>query len=535
MSGIPGTTIPPCSTEGWADPDGGVVWTGFYGGKDVAAPLGYDLGGVYVPPTSIGARVLGQEVNDHFGVSVGSDGTWLYISAPIHTALKRDVPALSANRTQSGAVYQLRTEVRATPNQPNLAQLWMEPGATWPVVDAEIDGRTDYTMPVPHQYIIETVGSVRGRYWRDDDPNYQHVVYDGLDDCPETALNLIIEEIINKAWATSDPPEFTTIATAPLVTGYEPYPTDSAGYLTDRTPQIVGPHDYAEISFVRGLGDVDDDGVRDFAVGSEDIEDPETGEVVGAIYIVYGRPPGLEGDYLLENLHLAPSEPNRLKGIMLKGSSAGETLARVFANAGDFNGDGYADVVVGNEGADGADGSEVDSGEAIVILGSRNLESPEYGWTVNGIVAAGKAIRFRGATAGELAGANVAGAGDVDGDGYADILIAAPGAQGGKGVVYLVYGSTDLSGEYDLANAGTLALPGVCFIGRATGDQLGGGEKLITDTGPDGSTVAVSRGVAHLGDIDGDGRDDYAISAMLANPNDRQDAGEIYILYGAGD
>ncbi len=530
MGGIPGTSVPACSTDGWADPDGGVVWTGFYGGKEIAAPLGYNLGGTYVPPTSIGARVLGQSVNDHFGTAVGSDGTWLYISAPRHTALQQDVPALSGDRSQSGVIYQLRTDVRATPEQPNLAQLWMEPGATWPVVDAEIEGRTDYTMPVPHQYIIETVGSVRGKYWRDDEPEYQHVVHENLEDCPESLLNFIIEYIINKAWATSDPPEFTGIATAPLVTSYEPYPTDSAGYLTDRTPQIVGPHGNAEISFVRGLGDVDDDGVRDFAVGSENVQDPETGSVVGAIYIVYGRPPGLEGDYLLENLHLAPNAPNRLKGIMLKGSSAGETLARVFANAGDFNDDGYDDVIVGNEGASG------NTGEAIVILGSRNLESPEYGWTVDGIVAADKAIRFSGAAADDLTGANVAGAGDVDGDGFDDVLIAAPGAAGGTGAVYLIYGSGDLSGEIDLADIGTVDLPGVKFIGRSMGDQLGGGEKLVADTGPGGaSTTAVSRGVARLGDIDGDGRDDYAISAMLADPNSRIDAGEIYILYGRGD
>jgi hypothetical protein len=530
MSGIPGTTVPPCSTEGWADPDGNVVWTGFYGGNGIAAPLGYNLGGTYVPPTSIGARVLGQSVNDHFGTAVGSDGTWLYISAPRHTALQEDVPALSGDRTQSGVVYQLRTDLRATPQQPNLAQLWMEPGATWPVVDAEIEGRTDYTMPVPHQYIIESVGSIRGRYWRDDDPEYQHVVYEGLDECPESTLNRIIDEVINKAWATSDPPEFTGISTAPLVTSYIPYPTDSAGYLTDRTPQIVGPHPDAEISFVRGLGDVDGDSFRDFAVGSANVQDPATGDTVGAIYVVYGRAVGLEGDYLLENMALAPSDPDRIRGIMLKGASAGETLARVFADAGDFNDDGYTDVVVGNEAAD------TDTGEAIVILGSRNLESPENGWTADDIVAEGHGIRFHGAAAGDLTGANVAGAGDVDGDGFSDILIAAPGAANGIGVVYLIYGSDDLVGELSLADIGTVDLPGVKFVGRSSGDQLGGGTKLIADAAPGGaSTTAISRGVARLGDIDGDGRDDYAISAMLADPNERTDAGEIYILYGRGD
>ncbi|GAG42666.1 unnamed protein product, partial [marine sediment metagenome] len=124
------------------------------------------------------------------------------------------------------------------------------------------------------------------------------------------------------------------------------------------------PHVDAHITFVRGLGDLNDDGIRDFAAGSDQIEDPATGQVVGAIYIVFGRTTGLEGDYLLEQLHLAPSHEDRLHGVMLKGTLAGEELARVFGDAADFNGDGIADAIVGNE--EGAGGT----GEAIVILGS---------------------------------------------------------------------------------------------------------------------------------------------------------------------
>jgi len=505
MIGIPGTTAPPCLGAWMVDGTPYSAWTGFFGNIGVGTPRSYWRDPLLIPPTSVGARVLGQSVGDHFGTAVGSDGTWLYISAPRHTALQQDVPALPGDRDRSGIVYQLRTDIRESEGI-NRAQLWVEPGMAYPNIDAEIPTRLDYTMPVPHQYIIETIGSIRGNY------GFATFSFEGSGESPECV------------------PEFEyTVSDAWEVLGYVPYPTATAAYNMDRTPQIVGPHANAEISFVRGLGDVDGDRIRDFAVGSESVQDPETGEVVGAIYVVYGRAPELEGDYLLENLHIAPGAPNRLKGIMLKGSSSGETLARVFADAGDFNNDDYADVIVGNEGADGG------GGEAIVILGSENLESPEFGWTVSGIVAAGKAIRFSGAGVGDLTGANVAGAGDVDGDGFDDILIAAPGAAGGKGAVYLVYGSNGLSGEIDLADIGTVDLPGAKFIGRAVGDQLGGGEKVVEDTAPGGSTTAVSRGVARLGDIDGDGRDDYAISAMLADPNSKIDAGEIYILYGRGD
>ncbi|HUU97921.1 MAG TPA: hypothetical protein VM487_19465 [Phycisphaerae bacterium] len=516
MGVFPCTNGNPCINQSWntnVDIDGDGVpdaaWTGFYGPE--ASPRSYPIGNDVIPPTSIGARVLGQKVGDHFGTTVGNDGTWLYISSPKHTALTDDIndDGMPTDRVKSGVVYQLRTDVRENPDSPTRAQLWLEPGTAWPNVDAEIT-RTDYTMPVPHQYIIENVGSRRG----ENNPYPNNHDYAGAGDC-------------RPAFASGG--QGATASYCPTYPEGD-YKPGTAGYHMDRTPQIVGPHPDAEIAFVRGLGDLDGDGIRDFAVGSERIEDPATGQVVGAIYFVFGRSPTLEGDYLLEQLHVAPGDANRLKGLMLKGASTGEKLARVFSNAGDFNGDGYDDVIVGNEGADG------DAGEAIVVFGSPTLESPENGWTVDDIVAAGRAVRFVGENPGDLAGANVASAGDVDGDGYADILIAAPGAQAGKGVVYLVYGSRTLGGDVLLANAGSFALPGVRFIGRAAGDALGGGQKTVTGTDPaGGSTLAFSRGVARLGDLDGDGREDYAISAMLADPDARQDAGEVYILYGRGD
>lgn len=54
------------------------------------------------------------------------------------------------------------------------------------------------------------------------------------------------------------------------------------------------------------------------------------------------------------------------------------------------------------------------------------------------------------------------------------------------------------------------------------------------DPAPEPTTV-FSRGLISLGDVDGDGRTDYALSAMLADPNGRKGAGEVYVLYGRGD
>jgi hypothetical protein len=211
----------------------------------------------------------------------------------------------------------------------------------------------------------------------------------------------------------------------------------------------------------------------------------------------------------------------------------------VFSDAGDFNNDGYADVIIGNEGANSA------SGEAILLLGSPTLLSPGPndeggvpggGWTP-ATIPADRAIRFRGAVPGQLAGANVSSAGDVDGDGYSDILIAAPGDDNGRGAVYLIYGAADgeLPSEIFLGDLSptNVEVSYVKFNGRGANDFLGGGFKSITGTTPGGGTTSVfSQGVAPLGDVDGDGNGDFALSAMLADPGNKTDAGEIYILYG---
>lgn len=512
------------------------VWSGFYG---------RDTTEVGPRDQTTGARVLGQKVDDRFGTAVGSDGTWLYISAPNRTALRDgdNVPSLPGDREGSGVVYQLRTDARPSGSAYTQTQLWIEPDMVYPFPDVELTDRTDYTMPVPHQYLIEEIGSLRGNDRDgidvdgddDDQERFPTYTWDSGSYCD---ISFTITGGNRADAAVENPP-------------YRIYPVGTAGYYTDRVPQIVGPHVGAQVSFVRGLGDLNDDGIRDFAIGSPNVRqnftDPDNpaGDTVGAIFIVYGRSTGLEGDMLLDRMALPPSDAERLHGVLLIGSSSGEKLARVFDDAGDVNGDGISDVIIGNESADV--GGYADAGEAIVILGSATLESPAGGWTVADLVNDPRqlAIRFKGESAGDLAGANVTGAGDVDGDGFGDLLIAAPGAKSGRGVVYLVYGSAQLRGELDLTRVGTVDLPGITFVGRHADDALGGGELAFPNPQnpvylnpgnptPEPTTV-YSRGMSALGDLDGDGRADYAISAMLADANHRTDAGEVYILYGRGD
>jgi hypothetical protein len=573
----------PGPASGWS------VWTGFCG-RDSARVVPGGGG------NECGARILGQQREDRFGTSVGADGDFLYISAPQRSALKAgnnnlalgdNVPELEATtRAGSGVVYQLRTNAHPYGEPYTVTQLWIEPNMRYPIdpndpnypddpndpntppfyvfrfphIDYENPERVDTAMPTPHQYIIETIGFTRGGddYW----PELQRYAPDPppptFDQAPAADASGPLTDrqwlvdytgswglcgdtvTIEDYWGVPS----ITISDSPL---WPHYSAAAAEYYIDRTSQIVGPHVDAHLRSTRGLGDVNDDGNPDFAVGSAEVRasftDPQnpTGDIVGAVFIVFGRPLGLEGDVLLDRMALPVADTHRVHGVLLRGTTANDKLGRVFSDAGDFDGNGVSDVVVGAEGYDS------DRGEAVVILGSKTLESPQGGWQVDDILAAGRGIRFIGEAQGDLAGANVAGAGDVDGDGLGDLLIAAPGADGSRGAVYLIYGSPALAGQdVNLSQVGTLALPGAKFLGRALGDQLGGGfiqypvEKLYPEQNDSSTPVrpttdVYSQGVIGLGDIDGDGFADFAISAMLANPNAREHSGEVYILYGRGD
>ena len=161
------------------------------------------------------------------------------------------------------------------------------------------------------------------------------------------------------------------------------------------------------------------------------------------------------------------------------------------AMAGDLDGDGFPEIVV--QASDAADGA----GQVVVLSGSTPRDFSDAGtgrssWT--------------GATAGDALGA-LPGLlpGDMDGDGTADVLLVAPDAQDGAGVVYLL-SSSAASGTVDSA---------------ATWSW----------TGPD--TSAALGSLAALGDVDGDGTDDALVSAPTYDGGGR-DRGVVYLLTGAG-
>lgn len=182
------------------------------------------------------------------------------------------------------------------------------------------------------------------------------------------------------------------------------------------------------------------------------------------------------------------------------------------SGAGDVNGDGLADVLVGTTST---------RGDTYVVFGKTSGTTVQLSTLTAASPTDGFVIRSS-TDKSSIAGESVSYAGDINGDGLADFIIASgkadPTGKTDAGKVYVMYGKTDTT-AVDLT---TLAAGSGGFVinGQAAGDYLGG-------AGTAGSTA-----VSYAGDLNGDGYDDLIISAQAADPASGADAGKTYILYG---
>ena len=175
------------------------------------------------------------------------------------------------------------------------------------------------------------------------------------------------------------------------------------------------------------------------------------------------------------------------------GTSPGDRSGHSIAGAGDVDGDGLDDLLVGAEYND--DGG-LNAGTTYLFFG--DTVSAGGSWNLSLADAS-----FPGVEASGRSGLCVAGAGDVDGDGLADLLIGAPGTDGGR--TYMVLGNTVAGG-----GLWTLDQSDASFGGEVVGDSSGSS-------------------VAGAGDVDGDGLDDLLIGA-LNNDEGGAQAGKTYLL-----
>ncbi len=257
---------------------------------------------------------------------------------------------------------------------------------------------------------------------------------------------------------------------------------------------------------VSSAGDVNGDGYDDLIIGAQ-YADPN-GDSSGETYIVYGgaSAPGTGGVLDLSDL-------DGTNGFILTGIDAGDDSGFSVSSAGDVNGDGYDDLIIGATGVGSVEG-EYDTilgpGEAYVVYGgATGADLVLDRSTLDGT----RGFALTGIANGDTLGISVSSAGDVNGDGYDDLIIGADGADSEAGATYIVYGRASAPGTDGVLNLGALdGTNGFTLNGIDTGDASG-------------------RSVSSAGDVNGDGYDDLIIGARYADPNG-ESSGETYIVYG---
>ncbi len=178
---------------------------------------------------------------------------------------------------------------------------------------------------------------------------------------------------------------------------------------------------------VSSAGDVNGDGFDDLLIGA-DGADFNGLYSAGESYVVFGKAGGF-------NLSLNLSALNGSDGFALNGIDTDDSSGVSVSSAGDANGDGFDDLLIG---ADGADPNGQDrAGESYVVFGSSEGFSP----TLNLSALNGKnGFVINGIDESDFSGNSVSSAGDVNGDGFDDLLVGAEGADnaGDRTQVYAV-------------------------------------------------------------------------------------------------
>ncbi|HWP32679.1 MAG TPA: integrin alpha, partial [Solirubrobacterales bacterium] len=302
------------------------------------------------------------------------------------------------------------------------------------------------------------------------------------------------------------------------------------------TPAWTAESDQASANFgfsVATAGDVNGDGFSDVIVGAELFDNGETNE--GRAFVYHGSATGLAAS----------------PAWTAESNQAGAGFGRSVATAGDVNGDGFSDVIVG---ASLYDNGQNDEGRAFVYYGSATGLAANPAWTAE----SDQSNAFFGA---------VAPACDANGDGFSDVIIGAPNYDNGQtdeGRAYVYHGSATglaanpawtaesnqtsaffgaVAGAGDVNSDGFSDIivgarfyangesqEGRAFVYHGSATGLAASPAWTAESNQVGAQFGLA--VATAGDVNGDGFSDVIVGAYLYD-NGQTDEGRTFVYHGS--
>ena len=256
---------------------------------------------------------------------------------------------------------------------------------------------------------------------------------------------------------------------------------------------------------VSSPGDVNGDGIRDILIGDPNYDGAFANS--GAAFVVYGRSTSYPAVIDLSAL-------DGTDGFRMDMDAATVFAGTSVSGAGDVNGDGVNDIIIG---VPDSNIVAADAGAAFVVFGRAATATPFPSSFVLSSLSGADGFAITGSFVGDRFGTAVGGAGDLNDDGFDDLVIGAPtfnGVSGAdSGAVYVVFGKA--SGFTATLDAGALdGKNGFRMEGRSAAERLG---------------ISVSA----AGDMNADGIDDLLIAGRFAlEPESGGNSGVAYVVFG---